>query len=370
MSKKKNKPFAASLTMSEASAVIDVTGVIGWDADAMQFNDLVDQAKQAGATALTVRINSVGGYCYDGLSMGDKLRTCGMATRGEVYGCAMSMASYLLQCCDTRVAHRNATLMFHQPSACICGTVDEMLQEATYLVGMRDRMFEQMGSRCGKSGAELSAEHMTTKYYTADQALAYGFLDAIEGEESAPTEPAPQESPEDEPSPAAACRVFAYESGMRLAMLEDEDAPEDDPEESPAPQEDDQKAPQEPAEDPEDAPADDEPTEPDKEQDAPKETQETPAPQTDPAPEPEEDTDPGEEDVTMTRSELEELVARRTAEKVAALGISVGTLAGTPATAQAGGSQYTRAELDAMPGMVRLRLLREHPALAAYYQNK
>lgn len=370
MSKKKNKPFAASLTMSEASAVIDVTGVIGWDADAMQFNDLVDQAKQAGATALTVRINSVGGYCYDGLSMGDKLRTCGMATRGEVYGCAMSMASYLLQCCDVRVAHRNATLMFHQPSACICGTVDEMLQEATYLVGMRDRMFEQMGSRCGKSGAELSAEHMTTKYYTADQALAYGFLDAIEGEESAPTEPAPQESPEDEPSPAAACRVFAYESGMRLAMLEDEDAPEDDPEDAPAPQEDDQKAPQEPAEDPEDAPADDEPTEPDKEQDTPKESQETPAPQTDPAPEPEEDAAPGEEDVTMTRSQLEELVARRTAEKVAALGISVGTLAGTPATAQAGGSQYTRAELDAMPGMVRLRLLREHPALAAYYQNK
>jgi len=71
----------------------------------------------------------------------------------------------------------------------------------------------------------------------------------------------------------------------------------------------------------------------------------------------------------MTRSELEALVARRTAEKVAALGISVGTLAGTPATPQAGGSQYTRAELDAMPGMVRLRLLRENPSLVARYMN-
>ncbi len=369
MSKKKNKPFAASLTMSEAAAVIDVTGVIGWDADAMVFNDLVDQAKQAGATTLTVRINSVGGYCYDGLSMGDKLRTCGMATRGEVYGCAMSMASYLLQCCDTRVAHRNATLMFHQPSACICGTVDEMLQEATYLVGMRDRMFEQMGSRCGKSGAELSAEHMTTKYYTADQALAYGFLDAIEGEESAPAEPAPQESPEDEPEPAAACRVFAYESGLRLAMLADED-PEEDSEETPTPQEDEEKAPQEPAEAPEDMPVDNEPIDPDKEQEPPKESQESPAPQTDPAPEPQKEDEDGEEDVTMTRSELEALVARRAAEKVAAMGISVGTLAGAPATAQAGGSQYTRAELDAMPGMVRLRILRDNPALAAYYLNK
>lgn len=363
MSKKKNKPFAASLTMSEAAAVIDVSGVIGWDADAMVFNDLVDQAKQAGATVLTVRINSVGGYCYDGLSMGDKLRTCGMSTRGEVHGCAMSMASYLLQCCDTRVAHRHATLMFHQPSACICGTVDEMLQEATYLVGMRDRMFEQMGSRCGKSGAELSAEHMTTKYYTADQALAYGFLDAIEGEESTPAEPAPQESPEDEPEPAAACRVFAYESGMRLAMLADEDEPENEP----APQEDTQKEPQEPAEEPDATDVDSVPTEPDKEQETPKESQEEPAPQTDPAPEPQKDDEDGEEDVTMSRSQLEELVARRAAEKVAALGITPGALAGAPATAQAGGSQYTRAELDAMPAMVRLRILRENPSLAARY---
>ena len=313
MSKKKNKPFAASLTMSGEVAVIEVSGVIGWDADAMQFNNLVDQAKESGAASLTVRINSVGGYCYDGLSMGDKLLTCGLLTRGEVHGCAMSMASYLLQCCSTRVAHRHATLMFHQPSACICGTVDEMLQEATYLVGMRDRMFEQMGARCGKSGAELSAEHMTTKYYTAEAALAYGFLDAIEGEEVPAESPTEEPAPEDEAAPAAACRVFAYDRAARIAMMEDE------PEEEPAPEE--------------------EPT-------------------------PEED-----ETVTLTRTELEEAVARGAARAVAALGIPAAALSGTGGAPAATAPDYTRAELHAMPAMTRLRVLRENPALMARYMN-
>ena len=357
MSKKmQNKPFAAALSMAGESAVIDVTGVIGWDADAMQFNNLVDQAKEAGATSLTVRINSVGGYCYDGLSMGDKLLTCGLPTRGEVHGCAMSMASYLLQCCTTRVAHRNATLMFHQPSACICGTVDEMLQEATYLVGMRDRMFEQMGSRCGKSGAELSAEHMTTKYYTAEQALAYGFLDAIVGEE------VPAEEPSEVPSedaPASACRVFSYDRAARIAMMEDE------------PQEEDaEETPQEPAEEPAEPGVDNVPAEDETPQEEPAEPQEEPeTPEDEPAEEPSEE--PAEETVTLTRAELEDVVARGAARAVAALGIPAASLVApvAPAAPAAAGPAYTRAELDAMPGMARLRLLRENPALAARYMN-
>ena len=358
MSKKKNKPFAASLSMSGQAAVIEVSGVIGWDADAMQFNNLVDQAKEAGASSLTVRINSVGGYCYDGLSMGDKLLTCGIPTRGEVLGCAMSMASYLLQCCSTRVAHRHATLMFHQPSACICGTVDEMLQEATYLVGMRDRMFEQMGARCGKSGAELSAEHMTTKYYTAVEALACGFLDAIDGE-GVPAE-TPEETPA--PQPVQNCRVFAYDRAARIAMLEDE------PEEVPA-EEDAEEAPQEPAETPETPEVDNEPTEGENEQEAPTEPQESPAeaPEDEPAPAPEPEEVPEEETITLTRAELEAAVARGAAAAVAALGVSAAALVEAAPTAAA--PAYTRAELDAMPAMARLRLLREHPALMQRYMN-
>lgn len=355
MSKKNNKPFSVKLSMSEGAAVIDVAGVIGWDTEAVQFNDLVDEAKNAGARELVIRINSVGGYCYDGLSMGDKLRTCGMHTRGEVHGCAMSMASYLLQCCEERVAHRNATLMFHQPSACICGTVDEMLQEATYLVGMRDRMFEQMGARVGKTGAELSAEHMTTKYYTAEQALAYGFLDKLDGE----TEEAVKTEVEAEPEEATACRVFAYDLGVRVAMMAEEtEEPVEESEE-----EDSEEEPQEPAEEPDKSEEIEDTPEADNEQEDGKEEQE------ETIPEKGNENEPEEERIEMTREQLEELVARRAAEKVAAMGVTPEALGGGTVMVRGTEAGYSRAELDAMPAMVRLRVLRENPSLAERYMR-
>lgn len=361
MSKKNNKPFSVKLSMSEGAAVIDVAGVIGWDTEAVQFNDLVDEAKNAGARELVVRINSVGGYCYDGLSMGDKLRTCGMHTRGEVHGCAMSMASYLLQCCEERVAHRNATLMFHQPSACICGTVDEMLQEATYLVGMRDRMFEQMGARVGKTGAELSAEHMTTKYYTAEQALEYGFLDKLAGE----TEGAEKTEIEAEPEEATACRVFAYDLGVRVAMMAEEteeetEEPSEDPAEEPE-EKDSEEEPQEPAEEPDKREEIEDTTETDNKQEDGKEEQE------EAIPEKGDEDEPEEERLEMTRTQLEELVARRAAEKVAAMGVKPEALGSVGVMVRGTEAGYSRAELDAMPAMVRLRVLRENPSLAARY---
>ena len=152
---KKNRhrvPFEVGLQMAGDEATLDVTGFIGWEADPMVFTEKVQQAKEAGCTKLRVRINSCGGYCYDGLAMGDCLRDCGMETVGTVVGSAQSMASYILQCCTVREAHKNATIMIHQPSAGVCGTVDEIMEQAKYLCALRDKMFADMGERCGKIG--------------------------------------------------------------------------------------------------------------------------------------------------------------------------------------------------------------------------
>lgn len=350
---KKSKPFRATMTMEASVATIDVSGVIGWDTSALEFNDLVDRAVEAGATSITLRINSVGGYCYDGLAMGDKLRTCGLPTTGIVYGTAMSMASYLLQCCDTRTAHASATLMFHQPSATICGTVDELLTEASYLVGMRDRMFELMATRCGTTGPELSAAHASAKYYDAAAALAAGFLDSIEGATAA-DEPAPDTAPDKEQEPVAASsrRVFAYDLGLRVAMIEEQE------------EQDEEETPEEEAETP--LPA------PDEEETASDPTEEAEAEQDPKESEAEEEPDKeAEEEPALTRAEVEEIVALRTAAALSALGVTPTALPGMAATQGAMTEPgMSPAELDELPGMVRLRLLRENPTLAARYANR
>lgn len=256
MKVKNNNPFRMSLTMSGETATIELSGVIGWDMSATEFCNKVDEAKAAGASELVVKINSVGGYCYDGLAMGDALKNCGMKTRGVVCGTAQSMASYLLQMCDVREANRTATIMFHQPSAGVRGTVDEIMVQAKYLCSMRDRMFEAMGARCGKSGADLSAECQTMQMYNAEDAKAKGFLDVVTGE--------PSEKPDNagaEMKLPEGVKMYGECNGVfDVAMYaEQDDEPDEKPEDTPAPEEKPEEKPEpesKPEEKPEEKPTD------------------------------------------------------------------------------------------------------------------
>ena len=360
----KQKPFAAELTMAGESATLDVTGYIGWETEPMQFTDLVAQAKQAGCTHLTVRINSLGGYCYDGVAIGDCLRDCGMSTTAVVIGTAQSMASYILQCCDVREAHRGATIMFHQPSACVCGTVDEILTQAQYLVGLRDRMFEDMAARCGTTGPELSAEHQTMKIYTAQQALEKGFIDRISGAEDTTDDTTDDTSATDAATAAAnpvqnACRVYEYERvEMAMAMVAaQEDTTDDTGDDTSDNTTDDTTADTTDAAT--DAATDDTTDDTTDDKPAPSAT----ATQADAIAVP-------ENVAQMVAAEVQRQLAMREAQMLAEMGAPASALPASAACGSFGVAsrvQYTMAELDAMPAMQRLEVLRKNPTLAAAY---
>ena len=313
--KKTGPEFSAQLSMAGETATLTVAGCIGWDTEAVEFTDKVKEAKESGATRLVVRINSLGGYCYDGLAIGDCLKTCGMETVAEVYGTAQSMASYLVQCCTVRKAHQNATLMFHQPSAGVYGTVDEIMTQAVHLVKMRDQMFADMAARCGSTGPELSAEHQSMKIYTAEEALAKGFLDEVERGENSEAEPTPVPAPEPEPATDYAAGLLDYGGCLRMAMCGDCAEPEPTPEPTP-----------------------------------------------EPAPE------PAPQDISqMVAEQVKAEMAKREAELLAQMGASPAQLPGVQAAGGAVREEFTMEELDAMPAMKRMAVLSTRPALAARY---
>ena len=364
--KETKKKFTASLSMAGGEAVLDITGCIGWDTEAIQFTDLVAQAKEAGCEKLTIRINSMGGYCYDGLAIGDCLRNCGMVTVGVVYGTAQSMASYILQCCTVRQAHKNATLMFHQPSAGVYGTVDELLVQAQYLCGMRDKMFEDMGARCGMSGEALSQEHMTMKMYSAEQALERGFIDEIAGEGGAAStdeEGGDEDAAEEEAQVQNAGgvklkmggRVFDVELAASAAMMAatGEEGGEDATDAS---TDDDAGADEDGSEDAaaeeggKDA-TDDTATDVSTAEDAAGEAEEAGG---------------GE---VLTREVVAQMIAEREAAMMAALGVEASKLPAAHGgeSRKTEGKEYSMSELDAMPAMQRLEVLQANPKLAARY---
>ncbi|MBQ2697757.1 MAG: ATP-dependent Clp protease proteolytic subunit, partial [Clostridia bacterium] len=319
-------PFRCSMSMEDTTATITMEGEIGFEASPIAFCDQVDAAVAAGATALIIRINSPGGICYDGLAMGEKLRTCGLPTTGIVIGSAMSMAGYLLQCCDKRIALATSTIMVHQPSAGLFGPVDELLSAAQYFVRMRGAMFALMGERCGMSGADFSALHASMKFYTAAEALALGLVDEITGSE-ADAEPAAAPEPE---QPASALGTPMPCAGAHVRMLDPRHMAAAftmaaDEEEEPSTEETAEEAAEEAAEEQAEEPAED----PTAEEVSEAEEEEAPAEVPEPAPVPAPEKEP---QAYITREEHLAAMQQQEARIFARLGVPAASLPAPVAT--------------------------------------
>lgn len=183
MSRKKTYQLP-TLTMqageSGAVAVVDVTGVIGWDdAQCLAFADSLKAAANQGAASITLRVNSPGGDVFSALSMYDAIRSCKLPVRAEVHGLAASAASLLCMAADTVAMSESAKFMVHQPYAGVWGNPDEIMNYAEMLVKERERMFAIYGERCGKPWDQVSNDHKASVYYSAAEAIAYGFVDEV-----------------------------------------------------------------------------------------------------------------------------------------------------------------------------------------------
>lgn len=194
---------------SGAVAVVDVTGVIGWDdAQCLEFADKLKAAANQGASSITLRVNSPGGDVFSALSMYDAIRSCKIPVRAEVHGLAASAASLLCMAADTVAMSESAKFMVHQPYAGVWGNPDEIMNYAAMLIKERERMFAIYGGKCGKSWEQVSNDHKASVYYSAAEAIAYGFVDeVIHDDESAGNGEDDEEEnagdEDEEPAPAA-----------------------------------------------------------------------------------------------------------------------------------------------------------------------
>lgn len=165
---------------SGAVAVVDVTGIIGWeDAQCLEFADKLKAAANQGAASITLRVNSPGGDVFSALNMYDAIRSCKLPVRAEVHGLAASAASLLCMAADTVAMSESAKFMVHQPYAGVWGNPDEIMNYAEMLVKERERMFAIYGEKCGKTWEQVSNDHKASVYYSAAEAIAYGFVDEV-----------------------------------------------------------------------------------------------------------------------------------------------------------------------------------------------
>ena len=126
-------------------------------------------------------INSPGGSVTAGMAIFDTMQfaECDVAT--YAMGLAASMGQFLLAAGTKgkRYALPHARIMMHQPSAGIGGSAADIAIQAEQFAQTKREMNELNALHTGKSVEQVTADADRDRWFTAEQALEYGFVDHV-----------------------------------------------------------------------------------------------------------------------------------------------------------------------------------------------
>ena len=126
-------------------------------------------------------INSPGGSVMAGMAIYDTMQfvTCDVAT--VALGLAASMGQFLLSAGapGKRYALPNARIMMHQPSGGLGGTASDIKIQAEQILLMKKQMAELIAEQTGQPLEKVQADSERDRWFTAEQAKEYGFVDHV-----------------------------------------------------------------------------------------------------------------------------------------------------------------------------------------------
>ncbi|SDL14269.1 ATP-dependent Clp protease proteolytic subunit [Arthrobacter sp. ok362] len=126
-------------------------------------------------------INSPGGSVTAGMAIYDTMQFIPNDVVTVATGLAASMGQFLLSSGTKgkRYATPNARILMHQPSGGIGGTASDIKIQAELILHMKKVMAELTADQTGQAVETILKDNDRDKWFTASEALEYGFFDKI-----------------------------------------------------------------------------------------------------------------------------------------------------------------------------------------------
>lgn len=126
-------------------------------------------------------INSPGGSVTAGMAIYDTMQFIKPDVATVAMGMAASMGQHLLTsgAPGKRYATPNTRILMHQPSGGAAGTASDIRINADLIIHMKRRLAEITAQRTGKSVEQIIADSDRDRWFTAEEALEYGFIDHV-----------------------------------------------------------------------------------------------------------------------------------------------------------------------------------------------
>lgn len=132
---------------------------------------------------IALYINSPGGSISAGLAVYDTMQFIQPDVVTIAIGLAASMGAFLLAAGTPgkRFALPNAEVMIHQPLGGVQGQAADIAIGARRILKLRDKLNRILAERTGQPLARIEQDTDRDRFMTADEAKAYGIIDAVIG---------------------------------------------------------------------------------------------------------------------------------------------------------------------------------------------
>ena len=126
-------------------------------------------------------INSPGGSVYAGMAIYDTMQWISNDVSTVAMGLAASMGQFLLSAGapGKRYALPHARILMHQPSGGIGGTASDIAIQAEQSVHLKKEMAKLIAEQTGQSVEQITKDSDRDRWFTATEALEYGFIDHV-----------------------------------------------------------------------------------------------------------------------------------------------------------------------------------------------
>jgi ATP-dependent Clp protease protease subunit len=138
-------------------------------------------AAEDGKRDIYLYINSPGGSITAGMAIYDTMQFVPNDIVTVGIGMAASMGQLLLTAGTKgkRYITPNARVLLHQPHGGFGGTASDIQTQAALINDMKKRLAEITASQTGKSVEQINTDGDRDRWFTAQEALEYGFVDHI-----------------------------------------------------------------------------------------------------------------------------------------------------------------------------------------------
>lgn len=160
-------------------AIYSVIGQSFWDDATVSAVDVKKLLEGGEYDEVLVRINSPGGNAYDGIAIYNLLARLEQKVIVEIDGLAASAASIVAMAGDEIRMAANALMMIHDAWTIVLGNSQELQKYSSYLAKLDQGLAKTYAARTKGDEAVIAKQMDDETWFTADEAKAAGFCDAI-----------------------------------------------------------------------------------------------------------------------------------------------------------------------------------------------